>query len=220
MSEGLLKIPDLSKMKEVDPDEDPLRYYKTPLIGQFYLMRLERAIRLLAGRRYARLLDVGCGSGILLPTLARYSNAVTVIDIHDQMDAVQSLLAREKIHATLMRADVRQMPFSDASFDAVVCVAILDHVSPIEQAAKEITRVLSPGGILILGNVVENKLTNFLFACIGAKTHIHHVSPYTLILPALEKQLVLDAEDRFPKWLPLDLCLYFWRRYKKPNSLC
>jgi SAM-dependent methyltransferase len=48
--------------------------------------------------------------------------------------------------------DVRNMPeIKDATYDAIFCSGVLEHVDEISNAMKEITRILKPGGILILG---------------------------------------------------------------------
>ena len=48
---------------------DPLRYYYTPLVGKIFTSRLQIGLDLLQGR-FARLLEIGYGSGLLMPTLA------------------------------------------------------------------------------------------------------------------------------------------------------
>lgn len=215
MGDELLRLPDLSLMQEVDREEDPLRYYKTPLLNRFYFMRLRKAVRLLKNRRYPRLLDLGYGSGVMLPTLANYTDDLVAIDIHDKPNIVKDMAARENVRVTLIRADARELPFEDNAFDGIVSIAILDHISPVEKAAKEMARILKPGGSLLLGTVIENRLTNFFFACIRARTHVHHVSPYTRILPALEKHFIPEEAMQFPSFIPLKYSMYFWQRYRK-----
>ena len=211
----MLKLPDLRLMEEVDSDEDPLKYHRTPLLNRFYFKRLEEAVQLLDHAHYDSMLDLGYGSGILLPTLAGYCRKLTAVDIHPKANVVYKMLERERVKATLVQADVKTMPFPDNYFDAVMCVAILDHVSPASDSAKEIARVLKRGGVFILGNVVENKLTNFAFRLIGAKTHEHHVTPYPKILEALSERLECEKIIHFPKMTPLPISLYLWAKYYK-----
>jgi len=51
-------------------DVDPLRFYYRPLIGRVFRARIDAGLALLSGR-YRRLLEIGYGSGLLMPTLAR-----------------------------------------------------------------------------------------------------------------------------------------------------
>ena len=57
-------------------------------------------------------------------------------------------------------ADVRALPFRDASFDAVYSMGTIEHFQETEQAVKEIARVLKPGGRAIIG--VPNRFDPFL----------------------------------------------------------
>ena len=49
-----------------------------------------------------------------------------------------------------LHADIENMPFEDESFDAVICLEVLEHVANPFRAVKEIARVIKPGGILML----------------------------------------------------------------------
>ncbi|MFZ4765106.1 MAG: class I SAM-dependent methyltransferase [Roseimicrobium sp.] len=95
--------------------------------------------------RYARVLDAGCGTGGMMRQLpARW----TSIGVDSALAAVQHTRARG-LHALL--GSVNDLPFGGASFDAVLSLDVLYHkaVQPA-RAMAEITRVLKPGGVLIL----------------------------------------------------------------------
>src|SRR6267378_1275948 len=49
---------------------DPIAYYKRPLIGRFYRERINLGLRMIAGRRYAKALEVGYGAGAVLLAIA------------------------------------------------------------------------------------------------------------------------------------------------------
>lgn len=63
-----------------------------------------------------------------------------------------------RLHAS--RADVRQLPFADASFDVIYSMGTIEHFDESEDAVCEMARVLKPGGRLILG--VPNRFDPFL----------------------------------------------------------
>ncbi|HEY7397468.1 MAG TPA: class I SAM-dependent methyltransferase, partial [Gaiellaceae bacterium] len=86
-----------------------------------------------------RVLDVGCGGG-RLPSLYGAPEVVCV----DRSPAAIQAATRRGLDARL--ADARELPFPDASFDAVTCNHTLYHVDDREQAVSEIVRVLRPGG--------------------------------------------------------------------------
>ena len=101
----------------------------------------------LAIREGARLLEVGCGTGVLTRALADLPGVESVVGV----DLAPSLLdkARElapNVH--FEQADARALPFADTSFDVVVFDSTLSHVPEPERALAEAARVLRPGGWL------------------------------------------------------------------------
>lgn len=103
--------------------------------------------RFVGTQRKLELLDVGCGTGGMLSTLARYGE-VTGLDY--SADALR--FARERHHAALTRGTVSRLPFVNESFDLVTSFDVLYHldVSDDVQALREIARVLRPGGTLLV----------------------------------------------------------------------
>jgi 2-polyprenyl-3-methyl-5-hydroxy-6-metoxy-1,4-benzoquinol methylase len=95
-----------------------------------------------------RVLDVGCGNGKLLDALSRRSSELTGIDA----SAAAIELARKRVpKANLMVADVQHtLPFSDAAFDIVFMLDVLEHLQSPVRAVSEAGRVLRPGGRLAI----------------------------------------------------------------------
>ena len=116
--------------------------------GQILRARLAAAVRLLGDER-TNVLDVGMGTGRLLAELDRQGWSVAGVDGSSRMVA----LARARLphrEAAFLRADAESLPFSDASFDAVVATGVLEYVDDLEQALAEVARVLRPGGRAVL----------------------------------------------------------------------
>jgi len=99
-----------------------------------------------AGRR--RVLDLGCGDGLLLELLAQESGRqLAGVDLSPEALA----LARQRptlSGVTLHEARAQALPFPDDSFDACVCHMALMLMADIDQVATELARVLTPGGVL------------------------------------------------------------------------
>jgi SAM-dependent methyltransferase len=111
----------------------------------------------LAGRRFERALDVGCGEGRFCRMLRDAGIAATGID------PTQALLeqARKRDPAgdyRLGRAEA--LAFPDASFDLVVSYLTLIDIADFRAAIREMARVLQPGGTLLVAN-----LTSFVTPC-------------------------------------------------------
>ena len=99
----------------------------------------------------SRILDVGCGTGRHLVPFVAEGHEVTGID--PSSTALRILRKRLKdagLSAELKEASFQKLPFRSNSFDAVFCSDVLHHdmLSGCAQGAKEILRVLKPGGVL------------------------------------------------------------------------
>ncbi|WP_432169828.1 class I SAM-dependent methyltransferase [Streptomyces sp. 1222.5] len=99
-----------------------------------------------AGR--GRVLDLGCGDGLLLELLAR-ENGRQLAGL--DLSARSLALARRRpalSGAALAEGRAQTLPFADGSFDACVSHLALMLMGEIEQVVAEVARVLSPGGVL------------------------------------------------------------------------
>ena len=106
--------------------------------------------RLLAkyiGNGTKRLLDIGCGTGIMVEILSAQGHKVVGLDLLPQ--GLRS--TRHKVpHSMLIQADLSiQLPLSDKVFDVVIVLDVLEHVDD-ESLLEEVNRVLNPGGIILL----------------------------------------------------------------------
>jgi SAM-dependent methyltransferase len=94
----------------------------------------------------ARLLDIGCGTGYTLSRLPRGIRAVGL----DYSEHALSLAERRAPGVELVRGSAYALPFADAAFDAVLALDVLEHLDDDQRAAREIARILAPGGVAVV----------------------------------------------------------------------
>lgn len=106
-------------------------------------------VRLMRVPEGARILEVGCGRGVALPPLAALRRPWRLVGV--DIDPVATSIARRSlavagVSAEIVRADVRELPFPDRSFDVVIDFGTCYHIARSGRAVAEIERVLAPGG--------------------------------------------------------------------------
>ncbi|MDP8222055.1 MAG: class I SAM-dependent methyltransferase [Candidatus Lernaella stagnicola] len=101
------------------------------------------------------LLDIGFGVGIGLACLARgYPGEVTGVDVDPQMVAFAEQEAASLDNLKTFAADIQQpLPFSEGSFGVVHSLYTWHHLARPDDAAREVHRVLRPGGLFVLGDI-------------------------------------------------------------------
>ena len=187
---------------------DPVAYYYKPITGVVYRQRLKAAAQLLGEQKFDKLLEIGFGSGIFLPELSRHCSELYGVSIHSKVALVQKTLEDEHVAAQLLMGDIRALEFPDGTFDAVVCVSVLEHLGELDLAIGEIARVTSDSGIVVLGFPVRNVITSTFYRIAGYDPMELHPSRCRDILKALSGRLKIDAYAVFPPFLPMYYSLY------------
>ncbi len=122
---------------------------------------------LLYGRR---VLDVGCGGGILTEALARRGARVQGLDASDAVIRVARQHARENsLEIEYIAGTLEDFAAENSNcYDVLTCMELLEHVPAPEALLQTCARLLRPGGDLILATINRN-IKSYLSAIIGAE---------------------------------------------------
>lgn len=115
--------------------------------------------------RGARVLDAGCGEGYGADILAGAAAEVVGVDLDE---SVVRRAARRYPRASFEPANLVSLPHPTSSFDAVVCLQVIEHIHQPGELIRECARVLEPGGFLVLST--PNRLT---FSPDGVRNPFH-----------------------------------------------
>ena len=117
-----------------------------------------------------RVLDVGCGGGLLAETLAGAGAQVTAIDLAPSMIEIARLHAHEsQIAIDYQIASAEQLSArGGAPFDVITCMELIEHVPSPAVLMRALRQLLRPGGQLFISTINRN-LRSFLSAIVGAE---------------------------------------------------
>src|SRR5271170_575303 len=118
----------------------------------------------------ARVLDVGCGGGLLAEGLARAGARVTAIDLAPGMIEVARLHALEARLDIDYRVAAAELVLAETphAFDVVTCMEMLEHVPDPSAMTATLAQLLRPGGAAFVSTLNRN-LKSFLLAIVGAE---------------------------------------------------
>jgi ubiquinone/menaquinone biosynthesis C-methylase UbiE len=150
-----------------------------------------------------QILDVGCGTGLLLPYLLKacpQATCVVELDFAEEMLRENARKVADQ-HVARLCADAQALPFPDGCFDLVLCFAVLPHLVDLEAALKELSRVLRPSGRFAVGHLMGSAELNAFHHSMGEPL-THDTLPPVESLAQTLRQLgatVVLAEER-PDW--------------------
>ena len=104
-------------------------------------------------------LDLGCAGGFMAEAMAQRGAQVTGID--PAADAIDAARAHARAGGLRIGYDVgfgESLPYDNASFDAVICVDVLEHVADLHKVVAEVARTLRPGGMFLFDTINRNPL--------------------------------------------------------------
>lgn len=130
--------------------------YGPPFSKVFQKHWNERLLHLLPRGRCRRILDIGCGGGVLLSQLTERCQFIVGLDL--SIDMLQRIKRDDPRLRGVVVGDASRLPFTSSSFSAVVSRGALHHFPDLGDALAEIYRVLETDGVLLFSEPSNDAL--------------------------------------------------------------
>jgi ubiquinone/menaquinone biosynthesis C-methylase UbiE len=160
-------------------DKPTIQYMTRNEADMAFKKRVETIFEWVAPQEDSVILDMPCGRGFYLNMFRYVSNAKLIgADLDEEVIHKAAANVGHLKDVTLIRANIYDLPFPDATFDAVILSEVLEHIDDDVAGLKEALRVLKPGGVAAITVPHANypfwwdpinKTLETLF-----KTHIQH----------------------------------------------
>ena len=183
---------------------DPHSEFKTLHdINPLRLGYIERGAGGLVGKR---VLDVGCGGGILSESMALRGAQVTGIDMGDMPLRVAELHTLESgVEVEYRRVPVETLALEQpAGFDVVTCMEMLEHVPHPGSVVDACARLVRPGGTVFFSTLNRNP-KSYLLAVVGAEYIMRMLPPGTHDYARFIRPSELDAWIRPTELRTIDM---------------
>jgi len=194
---NLLPEKHLIKTGEVDHGDWNFK----PFLGIIMKARFQLIVRMLAKKSKGHLLEIGYGSGVFLPELAKHAHKIYGIDIHDKPNEVAEKLLEYNVKAELVSGGAEKMIWEDSSFDSIIAVSALEFVSDLEAVCLEVKRTLKPNGSFMLVTPGKSPILDFGFNLLTGKSAKKDFGDRReIIMPMLLKHFDVKRELSYPKY--------------------
>lgn len=176
-------------------------------------------------KRYSgKLLDIGIGLGNLEKKLVKVNNEIQLFGIDTSEVAIKK--NRQVIKGKFLNASIFNIPFKRDFFDIVVCLEVLEHISPLKLfiALREINKTLKKGGIFIVSVPLNEGLEELLGTGINPNCHVRNYT-YSVINAELKmfgfSVLKHKYYFAFKKYFFIkDIIIRnFLKNFRRPNNL-
>ena len=115
-----------------------------------------------------KILDIGCGGGLLCEPLTRLGATMTGIDASNNNIEVAKLHSKEmRLNIKYIRCSPDQLNFKN-EFDVILNMEVVEHVSNINLFIKNCSKVINKNGIMFIATINKN-LKSYIFAILGAE---------------------------------------------------
>jgi demethylmenaquinone methyltransferase/2-methoxy-6-polyprenyl-1,4-benzoquinol methylase len=132
------------------------------------MAKVDILTRLLLIQEHDTVLDVGTGTGVLLPALSKYTSGtnITAIDIAEEMIAAAGRKF-ENLGCSFILGDATDYPFAPESYDVIVCYSVFPHIDDKPRMIRNLAGALKKGGLFAILHSCSKERIN------GVHVHAH-----------------------------------------------
>lgn len=140
-----------------------------------------RKVEEVNGGRKGRVLDIGCGRGLLLQQFKKRGWEVQGTELDDKSAAYP----RDVLGLPVKTGELLEMNFPDEHFDAVIMWHVLEHVPAVATLMAEVNRLLKPGGLFLVGvpnfGSIEARFAKSGWFHLDVPRHLNHFTKCILL---------------------------------------
>lgn len=199
-----------------------IRFFVNPVRFSYFKHVLDRE----RARAKCKLLDIGCGGGLLAEEFARVGFEVTGIDpAPETIETARAHAVASGLAIDYQTGSGEHLPFPEGSFDHVACCDVLEHVDDVDSVIGEVARVLRPGGLFFYDTINRTFISKIAIikvmqewpstAFAAPDTHVweRFIKPVELVT-LFERHGLEHSEMRgiMPRRNPIAILLDFRRR--------
>ena len=183
----------------------PAYAHVNPVIAGIFWGRLSLVLEQVRKMGVRKVLDFGCGAGILSEALAERGLDVTALDTDFfALDEVRRLVDFSPA-IRFVNLDLEKAGLPAESFDAVLTLDVLEHVPDPAECLEMLFRVLRPGGVVVISGPTENFLYRIGRSLAGRQFHGHY---HKRGIREVEKAAESIADRVYTASIPLCLTLF------------
>jgi len=157
--------------------------------------KLPRVVSLAVVEPGQRVLDVGAGTGVLVPhLLLAMNNSGEIVELDSSAEMLE--VGRGKgfpDSVSFLETDIHHVPLPDESFDRVICNAAFPHFDDKPTSLLEMIRLLRPGGILVISHPIGREAVNDLHRDVDESVAMDRVPPAEVMAALLRDAGLIDV---------------------------
>lgn len=154
-------------------------YNRQDFLGVCYRRRMFQALSWLDNSnlsKNSKILDVGCGAGMMVKEIANKGYEILGMDYSYNMIRKAKDICNAKVDINFLQGDIESLPFENSVFDIVLCLGVITYLKSEEKALLEMSRVLKPGGTMILSILNKFSLAKCLDISVLVKRRLQRIA--------------------------------------------